>query len=95
MKDCNNCERRFNCFTLKEGDACPVILGEEITRCYPYYGNVACDLFGRVFREYGYGVRIQPHQILKLLRKAKFRTTKKYNRIYLEVIDDEDLSGQE
>lgn len=83
MKDCENCERRFSCFTEKEGDVCPTILGTEIIGCFPYYNNVACST-----DEYFPKLRIRPEQMLKLLRRANFRTVKKYNRVYLEVIDE-------
>jgi len=84
--NCNDCPRRFECFTGK-GEACPTINGSEITYCYPCYNNVCIGLSKddtNVFWKY----RITPDQMLKLVQRAKFRTYKKYNRIYLEVLDE-------
>ena len=84
--DCETCKRRFKCLTTSSGDVCPIRFGNEIESCFPYYNNLYISFFNDMSGDY----RLKSTEILKLVKKAKFRTVKKYNRVYLEVVDEEE-----
>jgi len=82
--NCDTCEKRFNCFTSKQL-ICPIVVGENIGGCWTSYNNMAAWVDGEL--KLSLYCLIKPEQILKLLKKAKFRTYRKYGKDYLEVID--------
>ena len=78
-KECDNCAEKFVCFT--GGDAvCPIVDGKDIRGAYIFYNNVA-------LYDYKHSFRIRSSDLLKLVRKANYKTSRKRGLIYLEVID--------